>query len=257
MKKIKIFLAAIITVMFTSAAFSHDMWIAPENFSIKKGEVLKMSFPSDHKFPAADRVFVEKDTMTDTLVVTPKGKKIKLSNWEGDVLKSAKLSEAGTFVIASGKKGGFSTKTTDGKYEKKAKDEIKNPAKSTFSKKFTKAIVTVANPGGSSFSKPVGHELEIVPLNDPSLIKGGDSIDIKILLNGKPYETEIDATYDTFSAGKNVFAEKIKSGKEGIAKLKLSKSGAWLLRVSNKTPYIDQKKADEQSYTATLTFSIK
>jgi len=256
MKKKTVFTVLIIATAFISAS-AHDMWIAPEMYNLKKGESVKATFPSAHVFPADDNKYVEKQTMADTMIISPIGKKSKLNSWKEDILQSKTLNEEGTYLIISGNKGGFYTKTTDGKSEKKPKNEVSNAAKGTYSKKFTKSLITVGNAGGTSFSKVTGQDLEIIPLVNPALLKAGDQISVKVLLNGKPYETELNATYDTYSKEKNVFAQKVKTDSNGVGKIKLSNTGAWLVRAVNKVPYSDPKKADEQSYTATLTFSIK
>jgi len=256
MKKRIVFTALLIATAFISAS-AHDMWIAPESYNLKKGEALKATFPSAHVFPATDKEYVKKDTMTDTTIITPKGKSGKVSSWKEDTLQSRKLNEEGTYLIVSGNNGGFYTKTTDGKSERKPKDEVSNAAKGTYSKKFTKSLISVGNAGGSAFSKVTGQALEIIPLENPALLKTGDQLSVKVLLNGKPYETELNATYDTYSKEKNAFAQKVKTDSNGVGRIKLSNNGAWLLRTVNKVPYSDPKKADEQSYTATLTFSIR
>lgn len=256
MKRIIILTALLITTAIISAS-AHDMWIAPESYNLIKGENAKATFPYGHVFPAEDKEYTKKETMIDTTIITPKGKNIKLNTWKGEVLQSKKLKEEGTYLMVSGNKGGFYTKTTDGKSERKPKNEVSNAAKGTYSKKFTKSVITVGNAGGAAFSRVTGQPLEIVPLDNPALLKNGDQISVKVLLNGKPYETELKATYDTYSKEKNAFAQTIKTDSNGIGIIKLTKNGAWLVRAVNKVPYSNPEKADEQSYTATLTFSIK
>lgn len=239
------------------SAIAHDMWIAPASFVVGRGDIAALTFPSAHVFPASDGVYVDKKTMVDTRLISPSGKSGSLTGWEGDVLRTGKLEEEGTYLVLSGNRGGFYTKTTDGTSERKPKNEVRNAATGTFSKKFTKALLTVGKGGGAAFAGVAGHELEIIPLENPSLLRAGDRLSVRVLLNGKPYKTEINATYDSFSLEKNVFAYTVKTDEDGIAKIKLMKKGAWLLKAVNKVPYADPKKADTQSYTATLTFAVE
>jgi len=254
-KKI-IFTSALIMTSFITAS-SHDMWIAPESFRINKGGVFNITFPNGHVFPSNDKVYVAKDRMADSVIITPAGNEIRINSWKGSTLQSSRLHEEGTYLLVSGSKGGFFTKTTEGKWESKPKDEVSNAANSLYSQRFTKAVVTAGNGGGSAFSRVIGHDLEIIPLDDPSLLKKGDFMSVKVLLEGKAYETELNVTYDSFSKEKNTFAQKIKTDRKGTARFKLVKDGVWLVRAGSRTPYHNPDKADKQSYTATLTFSIK
>lgn len=261
MKK-NIFKKLYITIFFVAAVFitgySHFMWISPAGYVLNKGDILKLRFPSAHLFPAtATTEIVEKDKMSDTLLYDPSGKSVKLSLWNGDILESKRLNREGTYLVVSGKKGAFFSKTSDGRYEKKPKDEVLNAVKCTYSKSFNKAIVTVGAPAGNTYSKVLGHDIEIIPLRDPGTLKIGTELQMKVLLNGRPYETGVDAIYDGFTKEENKFAQQVKTDKKGIATIKITNTGSWLVKVNNKIPYKNLKKADEQSYTATLTFFIK
>ena len=86
--------------------------LSKENIDLKQKARLASHFASD----------VEKQTMADTMIISPIGKKSKLNSWKEDILQSKTLNEEGTYLIISGNKGGFYTKTTDGKSEKKPKN---------------------------------------------------------------------------------------------------------------------------------------
>lgn len=255
----KIALSVIIFTIFTSFSLdAHVLWVSPVEFAVKKGDTLKIKFPYAHEFPATSKTgVIEKQQLENTLLFDPAGKSVNLTLWNGDVLESKKLKADGTYLVVSVKKGGFFCKTTDGKYEKKPKNEVPNAVTSTYSKSFNKAIVTVGKAGGNVFSKIVGQAIEIIPLDNPALLKKGDEISIKVLLNGKPYETEVDTAYEGFKKDKEMFALKVKTNKEGVARVRLTNTGSWLFKANSKSPYSNPEKADEQSFTATLTFFIK
>ncbi len=259
-KQVYIILSSLaITFIASFSLYAHALWIQPSQFKTDKGGSLKIKFPNAHQFPATDETEVIDKTLLENIqLVTPEDKSVKLSSWNGNILESKKLNKVGTYIIATVKKGTYGCKTTDGKYEKnKTKEQVADAAICTFSRSFSKAVVCSEKAGGTSFSKAVGHDIEIIPLNDPALLKKGDTISVKVMLNGKPYETDIDTTYEGFKKENEMFALKIKTDKDGIARITLTDSGLWLLKVNNKIPYKDLKKADEQSYNATLSFFIK
>ncbi|MBC2696519.1 MAG: DUF4198 domain-containing protein, partial [Desulfobacteraceae bacterium] len=60
-----------------------------------------------------------------------------------------------------------------------------------------------------------------------------------------------------FSTEKNTFAYATKTNKDGIAKIKILKSGVWLIATYYKEAYPDTEECDQYKLTSTLTFEVK
>ena len=114
----------------------------------------------------------------------------------------------------------------------------------------------VGKGGGKIFSKPAGHTLEIVPIEDPARLKEGDYLPVKVLYNSEPLRIELYATYVGFST-EGVWVYASRTHKEGVGRIKIVKSGIWLIKVGHKVPYPDPKECDQYSCTATLAFEVK
>jgi len=121
---------------------------------------------------------------------------------------------------------------------------------------FAKAVVDVEKGGGKNLTKPVGHTLEIVPLEDPADLREGDYMPVKVLYNNEPLKTELYATYVGFST-ENAWAYTTKTNKQGMGRIKMLKSGIWLIKAGHTVPYPDPEECDQYSYSATLTFEVK
>ncbi|NJL58947.1 MAG: DUF4198 domain-containing protein [Desulfobacteraceae bacterium] len=134
---------------------------------------------------------------------------------------------------------------------------MKDAIECRFSEKYAKSLFTVGTAGGHAFSKVLGHTMEIVPLNDPATLKEGDELSVKVLLEGKPASTYIYGTYAGFSKEANTFGYTTRTDKDGVAKIRLIRSGTWLLVVKQEMPYPDTAECDKKSCAATLTFQIK
>lgn len=101
-----------------------------------------------------------------------------------------------------------------------------------------------------------GDTLEIVPLNNPLELKIGDDLEVQVLYNGKPVSPEaVTATYDGFTDSPNAYAYFTEPYGEGHAKIKISASGFWMVRVQY---IVDEKTSnyDQHAIRAVLAFPV-
>lgn len=75
--------------------------------------------------------------------------------------------------------------------------------------------------------------------------------------NGKPLSgARVCGTYAGFSEKPNVFAQTVETGMEGIATIKITQKGEWIVSVTHEIPYPDTKECDSDKYNATMTFDV-
>jgi uncharacterized GH25 family protein len=191
-------------------------------------------------------------------IVSPKGAKVAVSaKADGNYGPQASLTETGTYLAAALPRNGFSTKTTEGYQQGKNKKDVDNAILCRYSQKFAKAVFTVGRTGGEVFSKPLGHAMEIVPLNDPAALKTGDVLPVKVLVEGKPAQTFVYGTYAGFSESPNTYAYTTRTDKEGVAQIKMIHNGVWVLIAKQEEAYPDTAECDKQAWAASLTFEIR
>lgn len=94
-------------------------------------------------------------------------------------------------------------------------------------------------------------------MKDPSLLKTGDVLPVKVMLEGKPARTYVYGTYASFSEMKDTFAYTARTDKNGVAKIKMIHDGVWLLIARQEQAYPDAAECDKQRWAASLTFEIK
>jgi nickel transport protein len=99
----------------------------------------------------------------------------------------------------------------------------------------------------ASFTKPVGMKFEIVPLKNPLLLKTGDVIRIKVLLDGKPIE---NASISTAESHETV----TKTDKDGLAKVTITKTGFCLISAFTERQLDNDPDADKLYLSANMTF---
>ena len=138
--------------------------------------------------------------------------------------------------------------------KKGTKKELPGATKSNRYEKFAKALVAV---GGSmaGFDAVVGQRLELVPLADPSKAKVGDEIPVKVLFDGQPTPATVLATYDGFTKNPNTYAFYTETDDTGVAKVKITHAGLWMVRTEVKGVPADGG-ADQEVLRSTLTFFV-
>jgi uncharacterized GH25 family protein len=119
-------------------------------------------------------------------------------------------------------------------------------------KRCAKALVCVGGEGGEAFTKPVGLDLELVPLVDPHAAREGGKLAVQLLFDGKPLEGALVVAQPKSAPDK---LQKLRSDAQG--KVEFSGIGAdvWLV----KAVHMHRSKrppAQWQSYWAALTFEL-
>ena len=258
-KMLVICFALVLSLMaFSQPINAHDLWLNAEDYTPEVGKPVRLTLGYGHYYLSPGSEVMPQEYLDKIYIISPEGRQLKLkAASRGGYKTDVSLQDSGTYLAVATKKAGFSTKTTEGYKRGRSKKGLKNVISCTYSAKYAKAIVNVGKGGGKNFSRPIGHKLEIIPLNDPANLSEGDYFPVKVLYNKEPLRTEIVATYAGFSTEKNTFAYATKTDKEGIGKIKLLKSGIWLIKVGHKAPYPNPKECDQYSFSATLTFEVK
>lgn len=245
----RIFCIAILTlaVCFSSPVQAHDTMLVMDTYQASINSTPGLKVFSAHHFLPPEKALMSPDRLEAVFFITPSS---------GRVSQNAKLGEQGTYLCLAVPVNGFATKTPDGYQRGKNKKEVDNPVLCRNSMKYAKAVFTVGQAGGDAYSKPLGQEIEIIPLKDPATLKTGDTLPVKVIKEGQPARTYVYGTYDTFSDEKDTFGYTTRTDKQGIAKIKLIHDGTWVLIAKIEEPFPDSTVCDIQRWAATLTFYV-
>lgn len=182
-------------------------------------------------------------------------------------------SKPGTYQVALVGKDNYYTNYVDQKGKKrwatKPIDQVKEAKKvlgAMFYKGYAKSYFAVKE---WSQPKPLGHDLEIMPLTDLSNVRVGDKVDFKITFMGKPISTSPEKSIEYITATSNTFggpdkftlASMIFSGKGGF---RMPSAGQWVVNVyyrQNVKDNPDLKHLAKKCHTllraATISFNVK
>jgi uncharacterized GH25 family protein len=127
--------------------------------------------------------------------------------------------------------------------------------------KHVKAIFQVGEAHTESFGQPHDFPIEIVPIKNPFSLNVGETLPVKVMLDGKPLTNQlVYASYAGFHKhgddGQHIEAVSTRTNKNGIAEFKIATKGNWYVRLIHMVPS-DEEGVDVESKWATLTFEMK
>ena len=131
--------------------------------------------------------------------------------------------------------------------------ETDKPAREVFSR-CAKALLDVGGAGTAGFDRPLGFTLELLPEKNPYALRPGDSLPVRLLLDGKPLAGSPRPC--AASRRGRGGASAARTGRDGRATLRLSKAGLWMIKAVEMGPAPAGADADWQSLWASLTFEM-
>lgn len=239
-----------LSALAAGPAAAHDVWLTLSSGALVPQIHVHYGHPDDLQMPQIDKV-------VDLTAVTAAGSRTvaaKLApSATAPILVSEPVPGAASAMIAARYDNGFWVKAPDGEYRNTTRRFVPGASEAITSVKFAKLI---AGPG-APWAAAIGHELEIVPLEDPMSVKPGGTLRVKVLFHGQPVAGASVVRGD----GETVVAQgklpTVTSDAAGIATIPIDKAGGEVLSVSRRvTPSATPSLADADTFSATLAFSL-
>jgi uncharacterized GH25 family protein len=252
--------AAMLTAL-AGPALAHDTWLLPARFETTAGGTISAEATSAMAFPRPE-------TGIKPERVAAKG--IRLAGATGD-LEIAGATEAVLQMRAAADRPGIATlwvqthpRTLDLKESEVVHylEEIgasdtagaqwrksgRKPWRETYVK-FMKTFVRVGDGAGDrSWGEPIGHALEIVPEADPTALRAGDRLTVRVLREGKPLT---DQPVGVQADGRDAVLRRTDSaGRFAVA---LDRAGAWLIKTTVLRPAAREGEWESQFATVTIS----
>lgn len=254
----KLFLFFMLVFTFSTTAKAHEFILKPYFFTQPLGLINPFQVISAHTYMLSeemeplDKVKVELrfQDKRQTLSLIPNKTLFTLDG-------SFEPEKEGTYLLLGHREGMIWTKTKQG-WKQESKKNLKNVIASGKYEKFAKAIIQVGkpNPKDNSFKQKTNQTLEIIPLVNPYFLKPGDILPVKILYKNKPINLEVKATYDRFSLYPNSYAYLTEAQEDGLAHIKITAPGIWMVRVETKEE-VNSPDFDQHVLRSVLTFEVR
>lgn len=238
------------TVLAAGPAAAHDIWMTLSSGQVVPQVHVHYGHPDDLQMPQADKlVDLSATDAAGTRALAPKLQPSRTA----PVLVSEPVPGLGAAMLAARYDNGFWVKAPDGEYRNTTRRMVPNAGEAITSVKFAKLL---AGPG-APWAAPVGHELEIVPVDDPMSVKAGGMLRVKVLFRGEPVANAAVVRSD----GETVIAQDrlptFRSDAAGIAAIPIEKAGGEVLSVTRRvSPSAVPALADADTFSATLAFTL-
>ena len=266
MNRARALLAALVVGSMGSPAAAHDTWLQPRRTAVLPGTIAQIDLTSSDKFAAfetaikPDRIVAARARLNgktfDIRPGEPEKKSLELRVALSDPgLATLWLSLAPQSIEMNRKQVQHYLDEIDAPplltqawYAGKGA----KPWRENYSK-HAKAFVRVGRPKDDrSWSEPVGLTLEIIPEKDPTTVRSGDEVPVRVLKNGTPL---IDFSLGIMREGRTNRAFK-KTDAAGRAVFKLGRAGKWLLR-GTELRSSNKPGTDWESDFTTLLFEVQ
>lgn len=264
-------ISCVAIVVAAGALAAHDMFLRPlQHFVAPNSSVLVRLL--NGTFSKSENS-ITRDRLLDVAIVSPAGRvRLDTALWSvaGDTSTfTLKTGAAGTYVLGASTRPrvlGLSGKefnaylAEDGIPDELAarrKDgRLNDPSKERY-QKHVKALVQVGDSPDEGFSTVLGYPAEIIPLQNPYTLKVGASLDVRLLVEGKPVAGQF-VQYGGRSASDGRVAQRnTRSNAEGIARIPLDRTGTYYIKFINMRRVTGDADANYESRWSTLTFAVR
>jgi uncharacterized GH25 family protein len=116
-----------------------------------------------------------------------------------------------------------------------------------------KVLVHSGADGAAVFKTELGYILELIAIDDPQTLAAGDDMRFQLKYRGEPVENLLVQAFTRAEPGEK---QKVRTDADGMATIKLTEPGVWMVKAVNIQPIIGDPKAKWQSYWASYLFEL-
>lgn len=272
--------AATAALFSASSALAHVFWLQPSTFSPKAGELVKLQLRVGDVLPGDSLPRDEQRIVKFDLFAPGDDAAHPIVGRDGrDPAGLVKIANAGTYVLAYQSKPSPVTLPAE-KFEAYLKEkglekiiaerakagETEQPAREVFSR-CAKAIVRVAGEASATgtagddtkaekpdrAARSIGLRFEILPLGDPTTLKAGEAMAIRLNFEGKALA---NALVEARSPVADAAVVRVRTNETGEASLTLTTPGMWVIDSVEMVRASKDLDADWESVWASLCISV-
>lgn len=273
------------TVVAATIAAADDFWLVPNAFRVAVGDEVVLRGQTSSQFPTS-RSAVAVERVAEAKLISESGEVAitGLSTQNRSLLIRERPPRAGQYMVALSLHPRSLRESADGfrRYldaegavaaRQRVDREGLLAGKDSVTRryaKYAKTLVQVGGGGARAFARPAGHVIEFVPLRDPTALRTGDTLELRLLFRGAPLAgvpvhaevVDLGADRDAPSgsahaAGGGAAAPgTFTPDSRGVVRVPLGRRGMWSIRTIHVTQAPAGSGADWDAHWGTLVFAL-
>lgn len=269
-------IAAALLLAVVLPAAAHEFWVTPSEWVLQPGARATIranvgdQFPGANSFTTPDRIEAVRliGPVTD-MVIPPPYRREKDSLAADTQLPTTPGTYIGVVVVKPrvGEKSGpvfqqhIAHQGLDDVGAERARlGETGKAVRERYSR-YGKTLIRVGGSGGSRrVTTPLGLKIELVPLVDPTVLRPGSTLRLRLLLEGQPaVNALVGAIYASAQAKPEGWPLTARTDRNGEVEFTLTNAGPWLVRAVRtvrRTAETGELAADWESCWASLSFQL-
>ncbi len=255
-----------VVILVTSIVQAHEFWLQSKKYRYQLGEAVKVDFMVGEDF-TGDYWDLNRH----------KAEKIELHRVSGvkDITKEVKSTKGNNLLIKADQEGTYVfSMQSDAAYlvmagnefneylkedgldnvfdERKKLNQLDKPSREFYTR-FAKLMIQAGNKTDETFKKKIGLRYEIVPDQNPYVLKTGDYLQCKLYFEGKPAPHTLVKVWSKINS--TTFLQNIYTENDGSIRFPISTHGEWMVS-SVMMIHSEMEGADYHSLWASLVFEI-
>jgi uncharacterized GH25 family protein/ketosteroid isomerase-like protein len=263
--------------ILVAEASAHDFWIIPSAFQVGQGETLEVLGQTSTRFPSSLSA-VATPRVADARLIGAAGttRITELSQRGTSLLLRGRPTAPGQYLVAvaltptPARSPGAAFRRwleLEGAPGEAARLERLGAFEGTDSVtrrtlKTAKTIAQVGTGGARMFGQPAGQPLEFILGADPSGLRVGDTLTVRMVYSGRPVaggEAHAGAADWPIAEGATVpepLDVHLRASEEGVLRLPITRGGVWNVRGIHVTPGASGTPREWDVHWATLVFQV-
>lgn len=248
----KLHLAAAVLFLFAAGSSrAHDIWVTIEPATGGSRGIVNYGDPDNQEMPVLDRLLELSVISSGATLSLREGQFAIRTDRRSPVLVSTTFSApAQGALIAATYDGGCWIKTPQG-YRNVSRRLAPSARESFWAAKFSKTLL-----GPGAYTVSTGHELELIPLNDPYQLSDGQSLRIRVDFRRAPLANAEVGVRDASIAVSEANIPRFKTDANGVASVPVLSGRANIIMIEHKVPGAQPEVAAMDHFSATLVFSL-
>ena len=260
-----------LALVVASPLFAHDMFLRLSQYFLRENTAVTVELLNG-TFVLSENS-ITRDRLLDIAVVSPAGRAaLDTSGWRatGDTSRfDFRTGAAGTYVL------GVSTRPralsmTGAEFNAYLKDDgipdelaargaqgrLDEAATERYHK-HVKALVQVGDAPSNAFSTVLGYPAELVPVQNPYALKVGATLELRVLVDGKPTANQLVLYGGQTASGGRVAQRNVRSDAAGVARIPIDRTGPYFVKFISMQRLTGDREANHESKWASLTFGVR